>query len=136
MTKVAQHSAVRILPRWREFIAQKDWRRRQGIADHGEKEVVCAACGKTYVTHRLARNNSRCLYCAITYAMAKARCEQAVARAIKRGDLARPHLFGCTDCDQQAEVYDHRDYSRPLEVAPVCRGCNTRRGPARLADIA
>ena len=26
--------------------------------------------------------------------------------------------------------YDHRDYSKPLEVDPVCRRCNQMRGPA------
>ena len=36
----------------------------------------------------------------------------------------------CADCDRVACDYDHRDYSRPLDVEPVCRSCNSRRGPA------
>lgn len=37
----------------------------------------------------------------------------------------------CVDCKRKpAAVYDHRDYSKPLEVEPVCHWCNGRRGPA------
>lgn len=36
----------------------------------------------------------------------------------------------CTDCGVPASQYDHRDYSRPLDVEPVCRSCNLRRGTA------
>lgn len=35
----------------------------------------------------------------------------------------------CVDCGRPAKVYDHRDYSRPLDVEPVCKGCNKKRGP-------
>jgi len=56
----------------------------------------------------------------------------AVALAKRRGDL--PHLTdgktACVDCGNPASVYDHRDYLKPLEVDPVCRVCNSKRGPA------
>ena len=55
----------------------------------------------------------------------------AVARAIREGKL--PRLDGtirCVDCGQMATQYDHREYARPLDVVPVCRSCNIRRGPA------
>lgn len=55
-----------------------------------------------------------------------------VASAITRGVL--PKLDGsiaCTDCGAPACEYDHRDYSRPLDVQPVCRSCNKRRGTAK-----
>lgn len=45
-----------------------------------------------------------------------------------------PQLDGsiaCTDCDGAAYAYDHRDYSRPLDVEPVCQSCNLRRGTAK-----
>lgn len=54
----------------------------------------------------------------------------AVAVAIRSGRLAHPSNFACEDCGGVASQYDHRDYSKPLEVAPVCAGCNVRRGPA------
>jgi len=37
----------------------------------------------------------------------------------------------CTDCGAQARDYDHRDYARPLDIEPVCRRCNQKRGPAK-----
>lgn len=55
---------------------------------------------------------------------------KAVADAIRSGLLKRPAEFACVDCGKPAEHYDHRDYSRPLDVAPVCRVCNYKRGPA------
>lgn len=53
-----------------------------------------------------------------------------VARAIRTGQLKPPREFCCADCGGVATEYDHRDYSKPLQVEPVCRGCNVRRGPA------
>lgn len=52
-----------------------------------------------------------------------------VARAIRKGELARPATKPCVDCGEQAEHYDHRDYRQPLSVEPVCRKCNYKRGP-------
>lgn len=54
-----------------------------------------------------------------------------VQMAVQRGDL--PALDGsvaCVDCGQPATDYDHRDYSKPLDVDPVCHVCNLARGPA------
>lgn len=56
---------------------------------------------------------------------------QAVAAAVKRGDLPPIKSLACTDCGKPAHDYDHRDYSKPLDVQPVCRSCNRHRGPAR-----
>lgn len=53
-----------------------------------------------------------------------------VARAIRKGEIAHPSAFPCADCGGLAKEYDHRDYSAPLVVEPVCRGCNARRGRA------
>ena len=53
-----------------------------------------------------------------------------VARAIRKGLLPSARIFGCTDCEAPAIEYDHRDYSKPLQVDPVCRRCNLKRGPA------
>jgi hypothetical protein len=57
---------------------------------------------------------------------------QKVTAAKKNGVL--PALNGairCVDCGNPATEYDHRDYARPLDVQPVCHGCNTRRGSAQ-----
>lgn len=53
-----------------------------------------------------------------------------VKKAIDSGKLRPPAELTCVDCGMQAEQYDHRKYSEPLNVEPVCRKCNLRRGPA------
>jgi hypothetical protein len=55
---------------------------------------------------------------------------QAVARAVRRGELPHPKTCTCTDCGAPAFDYDHRSYDEPLKVEPVCRRCNQKRGPA------
>lgn len=54
----------------------------------------------------------------------------AVQKAIAAGTLQRPSAFPCKDCGRPAVQYDHRDYTKPLQVDPVCRSCNVMRGPA------
>ena len=59
------------------------------------------------------------------------RAQAAVQQARHNGRL--PMLDGkirCVDCGQPAEVYDHRDYRKPLTVDPVCRSCDQIRGEA------
>lgn len=58
--------------------------------------------------------------------------QYAVSRAVKTGVL--PRLDGtilCVDCGNAATEYEHRDYSKPLAVEPVCHGCNMKRGRGR-----
>lgn len=57
-----------------------------------------------------------------------------VQRAIKAGTLAHPKELTCSDCGDAATEYEHRDYNKPLEVVPICRGCNLVRGPAIPLD--
>jgi hypothetical protein len=54
----------------------------------------------------------------------------AVARTMAQYEIPPANDFNCVDCGRQAKVYDHRYYSHPLEVDPVCAGCNNKRGPA------
>lgn len=58
------------------------------------------------------------------------RAQQITKTAISEGLLPAPTEFCCADCGADAEVYDHRDYTKPLEVDPVCRSCNSKRGSA------
>lgn len=55
----------------------------------------------------------------------------AVAKAIKEGKLRPAKEFACVDCGIPAREYDHRDYSQPLQVEPVCARCNCKRGPGK-----
>jgi hypothetical protein len=56
---------------------------------------------------------------------------QRVRRAVIKGvlpDLKKQEVM-CIDCKvRRATVYDHRDYTKPLEVDPVCASCNILRG--------
>lgn len=54
----------------------------------------------------------------------------AVNRAVRRGIIPPANTCRCVDCDKPAEQYEHRDYNKPLDVEPICRSCNHRRGPA------
>lgn len=55
-----------------------------------------------------------------------------VAKAVRKGILPKlDETIACVDCGDVASVYEHRDYSRPLEVVPVCQSCNLLRGTAR-----
>jgi len=59
---------------------------------------------------------------------------EIVKQAKKNGLLPRlvengkPCGIKCSDCDNVAIMYDHRDYFQPLNVDPVCSRCNSRRG--------
>jgi hypothetical protein len=44
--------------------------------------------------------------------------------------MAPARTFNCVDCGKTAHGYDHRDYRKPLDVVPICRSCNYKRGPA------
>jgi len=54
-----------------------------------------------------------------------------VRSCISDGWLVRASALICVDCGKQARDYDHRDYERPLDIDPVCRRCNQKRGPAK-----
>lgn len=95
-------------------------------------DITCIACGKT--TRRHSGIHLFCLSCGEANGIARARAlapvYRAVHRAVARGELRPAKDCKCVDCNGQAAVYEHRDYAKPLEVDPVCRGCNRRRGSA------
>lgn len=57
------------------------------------------------------------------------RARERVRKAVRRGQLPPVDSLKCTDCGRAATDYDHRDYTKPLEVEPTCRSCNLLRGP-------
>lgn len=58
------------------------------------------------------------------------KAHSAVSGAKRDGILAPVNTHNCVDCGRIAENYDHRDYRKPLDVEPVCRKCNHKRGNA------
>lgn len=85
----------------------------------------CCICGSATRGSKLyCRHHDKMVRTARNYAVG------VVAAAIRRGELAVVTTLTCADCGQPAQAYDHRDYSKPLEVTPVCIRCNFDRGPA------
>lgn len=77
-------------------------------------------------------------------------CERGIARRlawasyaasvlrkeIRKGNMLKAKDIGlaCVDCGSAAEVWEHRDYTKPLDVDPCCISCNLRRGKAYIPD--
>lgn len=59
-------------------------------------------------------------------------CISDVADAVRYHEIPSPDTLPCVDCGAQAMEYEHRNYSRPLDIVPICHRCNLRRGPAEL----
>lgn len=98
------------------------------------KAYSCRCCQKEFIALAIGRH----WYCGACragshYLAADART--LVQRAIKSGVLSRADSHKCADCDKQAKHWDHRDYSRPLVVEPVCHSCNMKRGPGYIAPM-
>ncbi|MCK5611574.1 hypothetical protein KAR91_57415 [Candidatus Pacearchaeota archaeon] len=53
----------------------------------------------------------------------KIKARNIVNHAIKAGKLPRPNSLKCK-CSKQARQYHHPDYSKPLEVIPMCIKCH------------
>lgn len=89
----------------------------------------CAICGQEWIAHVSAQI---CHACRPGYGAAQRRAVGLVNRAVRQGKLlALTGRVPCVDCGAPALHYDHRDYSRPLDVVPTCRSCNGRRGVSR-----
>src|SRR5688500_869090 len=74
-----------------------------------------------------------CYDCAPIHYSLVAKAASAVKKAILKGILPKiTHETKCVDCGKKARDYEHRDYSKPLLVEPVCRSCNIKRGPATV----
>lgn len=92
-------------------------------------EYNCKWCGATTrLTCRLCRE---CFNILEAFRKVRAKASHLVNGAVRAGKLPKPALADCVDCGVQAEVYEHRDYDFPLDVVPVCHGCNMRRGSAK-----
>lgn len=95
------------------------------------KRFKCTTCP----TVDLRAGGTSGYQCAACYPRSPARelqlaAHKAVADAVRLKRLPHPSTLMCADCAGHAQQYDHRDYNAPLVVAPVCRRCNVRRGPA------
>lgn len=90
----------------------------------------CPCCRKQMLA---GINRKHCVDCGRIYRAGSARAHNIISGAIRCGLLLPANQCDCTDCERPASVYDHRDYNKPLDVEPVCRRCNHKRGNAIAA---
>lgn len=64
-------------------------------------------------------------------------CIRSVQRAVKIGWLPdlRSGEYACVDCNGVADRWEHRDYSKVLDVEPVCHKCNMARGMGQMPTL-
>lgn len=89
----------------------------------------CIECGNP---HGRRPHAIRCHPCSAVVEVLRRRAMEAVGKLIRTWRLRPAHHFKCVDCGAPAVCYDHRDYSQPEMVDPVCMRCNKRRGPAKV----
>ena len=91
---------------------------------------LCADCNQE-ITGR-ERSAKFCWSCCDLRPIKNGQVQAAkeVAKAVRKGILSPVATLTCVDCGKPAQCYEHRDYNKPLEVEPTCKGCNIRRGRA------
>jgi hypothetical protein len=57
----------------------------------------------------------------------KYKAHQKVQYAIRSGKLQKSSECICQDCGKAANQYHHEDYSKPLDVIPLCKHCHIQR---------
>lgn len=97
--------------------------------------AVCARCSglmRTWARSSLCRPCQRLWWQTLgrEYRRYRAWSNNLVRKAIERGWMQPAGELSCDDCYEPATCYDHRDYTKPLDVDAVCESCNTLRGPA------
>ena len=97
----------------------------------GAESWRCLLCGTDKYHYSTAARFCRSCFRVREVENGGSMARAAVAKAIKQGEIRPPREFACVDCGCVASEYDHRDYSKPLDVVPVCRPCNARRGPGK-----
>lgn len=90
---------------------------------------ACIECGKP---HGRRPHAIRCYPCSGVVERMRTRAMATVKKLIRTWRLRPAHHFDCVDCGAPAVCYDHRDYSQPEVVDPVCMRCNKLRGPAKV----
>lgn len=100
------------------------------------EQRICITCG---ISYRPWCGIPRCWDChdlrECIKRWGKGSAHLHVRKAVVAGLLPPAYECECVDCGRPACDYDHRDYSKPLAVEPVCRSCNTKRGPGKHLDL-
>lgn len=100
-----------------------------------KKQKTCLDCGADITKSHW--NRRYCELCSVgnafyrRYVNGQQDAVIAVNRIVSAGAISMARSCKCVDCGRDAHAYDHRDYSRPLDIEPVCASCNAKRGPAK-----
>src|SRR5688572_10477609 len=118
--------------RWRSDLQRWQWNSsRRGFL------LACKDCGAGYMGGIISQRCSECRLDHMAWLLATTGYAlNRVAHAVRHGYLRPARDFACVDCGEPAKVYDHRDYSKPLDVQPVCHSCNNLRGSAKRIVVA
>lgn len=94
----------------------------------GKTVIQCAACKRVLGNqHHSARY---CLPCSDAVSDMRKSISKRLRYAIDTGKLKDWRGQKCNFCGESAIGYEHRDYSQPFDVTPICRSCNWKLGPA------
>lgn len=97
-----------------------------------KKKRLRLTSDKPLETQRKWQSRNREKLVAENIARQKAHPEQHKAHkkvlyAVKVGKLPAVTSLTCADCGKPARNYHHEDYSKPLDVIPLCRFCHAAR---------
>jgi len=95
----------------------------------------CKICNQEIIGRDSRAKNCWSCYDSYGKIFGASKAINAVQRAVKKGILPLVKTLICVDCGRPGECYDHRDYDKPLDVVPVCRKCNYKRGPAKKSNL-
>ena len=96
------------------------------------KMRICKFCG---ISSRHVGMKNVCIECRNNRLEQTSPAHKLVNRAVVNGVLPHPKKRRCADCGKKATCYDHRDYSKPLDVVPLCQSCNLLRGHGKCKSI-
>lgn len=92
--------------------------------------ITCRRCGDKEVRGIRGTGAYFCTPCSYEHVTESVKASAKVRGARLKGLLPAPADCVCADCGKPASQYEHRDYTKPLDVQPICRSCNVKRGPA------
>jgi hypothetical protein len=94
--------------------------------------TLCVDCLQMFKKRPGSTDKINCVMCESLRDDARRAALKKVHAEVKAGRLPHPTTLKCVDCGDHAMGYEHRSYSKPLEVEPICHSCNSLRGPAAL----
>lgn len=99
------------------------------------RSVDCRYCGRTWTPTRVMWNSYSCFRCGERVHDIQRKASLIVRKAVIKGLLPHVKTLLCVDCGAQATEWEHRDYTKPLDVEPTCRRCNRLRGPGFIPGM-